>query len=126
PHPHRHQVPLVPDVDLLAVRLPVVGEEERGLIDAVDVAVGRHLVLDARKVQRGVEQVHQVEQVVALPAGLDHAAPIGDARNTAPTFPSRALASGQLSSCGPLSEVTKMKVLSRTPASSSALTISPI
>ncbi len=94
-HPHRHQVGLVPDVDLLAVRPAVVGEQERGLVDAVDVAVGRQPVLDAGEVQRGVEEIHQVEELVALAAGLDHPAPVGDAGDAHAALPGRALGAAE-------------------------------
>ena len=73
----------------------VVGEQERGLVDAVDVAVGRDLVVDAGEVQRGVEQVHQVEELVALAPRRDHAAPVGDAGHAHAAFPGRGLGAAE-------------------------------
>jgi hypothetical protein len=75
----------------LAVRWRVVAEEERRLVDAVDVAIGRDAVLGAREAQQRVEQIHLREQAVGDLTGGDHAGPAHDAGHPLAALPRRSL-----------------------------------
>ena len=89
---HGHEVVLGIHEHRVAPGLAVIGQKERGLVDAVDVARVRDGVGGARDGQRGVEEVGQVEETVALTRGRDGAGPVGDAGHAHAALPGRALA----------------------------------
>ena len=85
--------PLV-DHHVVAAAEAVTVEEQRGLVHAVDDAIGRDVGHRATKPSKGREEVADVQDVADDLAGLDHAGPRGEARHADAAFGEVAFAAG--------------------------------